>query len=75
MDKYYNACRAGTSTVFRIGDFQSTRLPIFNRDEAFLIKTLMGYQQLKGFIKIQDDKVTLTIKGLTQTQQDKEDWD
>ena len=75
LDKYYNASKTGTSTVFRIRDFQSTRLPIFNRDEAFVIETLIDYQQSKGYMKIHGDEVTLTTRGLSQAKQSKEDWD
>jgi hypothetical protein len=74
LDKYNNARKTGTSTVFKIRDFQSTKLPIFNKDESFVMEALLDFQQSKGLIKIQDDGVTITQRGLNSVKQSKENW-
>jgi hypothetical protein len=39
-------------------------VPFRNMYEAFVFETLIGCKQLKGFIKVQGDKVSLKIEGL-----------
>lgn len=75
IDKYDSACTTKTSTYFRIRDFQSTKLPILNKDEFFVIETLLAFEKSKGFIKIEGDIVTLTQQGLDYAKLSREDWD
>ena len=74
LDNYDNACRKGGSTIFKIGDFESTRLPIFNKDEPFIFETLKEYERSSRFIKIHDGFVTLTSKGMSQAKKGLKDW-
>lgn len=75
LKKYDKACRNGGSTVFKIRDFESIRLPIFNMDEPFIFETLMEYERSRGFIRIHDGFVALTSKGVSQAKEGRKDWD
>jgi hypothetical protein len=75
LKKYDKASRNGGSTVFKIRDFESIRLPIFSMDEPFIFETLMEYERLRGFIRIHDGFVALTSKGLSQAKEGRKDWD
>lgn len=76
LDKYHEASRKNSSTVFAIRDFKSTTLPVFTLGDQFILGTLREYEHKKGFIRIDDDEtVTFTIKGLLQTQKIRHDWD
>jgi hypothetical protein len=61
--------------VFKIQDFKSTGLPIFTQGKPYIFQTLKEYEQEKGFIKIQDDIVTVTSKGLLKAKESRHDWD
>lgn len=75
LNKYDKACRNDTSTLFKIGDFESARLPIFSTDEPFIVKTLREYAGRTGFIRIHDSFVVLTSKGISRAKEDRKDWD
>ena len=75
LDNYENACRKSGSTIFKIGDFKSTKLPIFNMDERFIFEILKEYERSRGFIRIQDGFVTLTSKGMSHAKEGRKDWD
>lgn len=62
-DKYQEALSNDLTTVFKIQDFKSTELPIFIQSKPFIFQTLKEYEQDKGFIRIEDDTVTVTSKG------------
>jgi hypothetical protein len=74
-DKYDKASRRGGSTLFKIRDFETTKLPIFNMDEPFIFEALKEYERSRGFIRIHDGFVALTSKGLSQAKEDRKDWD
>ena len=75
LNKYDKACRENSSTLFKIGDFESTRLPIFRMDEPFIFITLKEYAECVGFIRIHDGFVALTSKGISSAKEDQKDWD
>ena len=75
LKKYDKACRKGGSTVFKIRDFESTKLPIFSMDEPFIFETLKEYERSRGFIRIHDAFVALTSKGVSQAKEGRKDWD
>jgi hypothetical protein len=75
LNKYDKACRKGGSTVFKIRDFESIRLPIFNMDEPFIFEALMEYERCRGFMRIHDGFVALTSKGLSHAKEGRKDWD
>lgn len=75
VKKYDKACSNGGSTVFKIGDFESIRLPIFSMDEPLIFETLTEYERSSGFIRIHDGFVALTSKGVSQAKEGRKDWD
>jgi hypothetical protein len=75
LKKYNKTSRRGGSTVFKIRDFESTKLPIFSMDEPFIFETLKEYERSRGFIRIHDGFVALTSKGVSQAKEGKKDWD
>ena len=74
-DKYEEARRNNLTTVFKIKDFKSTELPIFAQSKPFIFQTLKEYEQDKGFVRIEDDAVTITSKGLLKAKESRRDWD
>lgn len=75
LKKYDKASRRGGSTVFKIRDFESIKLPIFSMDEPFIFETLKEYERSRGFIRIHDGFVALTSKGVSQAKEGRKDWD
>lgn len=74
-DKYKEACSKGTPTVFKIREFKSTELPIFTQGKPHISRILKEYEQNKRFIRIEDDTVTITSKGLLKAKESRHDWD
>lgn len=74
-DKYKEAHSKHVPTVFKIQDFKSFNLPIFSQDKSFIFKILNEYEQANGFIKINDNNVALTTKGLLRLMLAQRDWD
>jgi CBS domain-containing protein len=74
-DRYEEARSKDLTTVFKIQDFKSTELPIFTQDKPHIFQTLKEYEQDKGFIRIEDDTVTVTSKGLLKAKESRHDWD
>ena len=74
-NRYEEARSKGLTTVFKIGDFKSTDLPIFIQVKPDIFRTLKEYEQDKGFIRIEDDTVTVTSKGLLKAKESRHDWD
>jgi hypothetical protein len=74
-DKYEEARSNNLTTVFKIKDFKSTELPIFAQSKPFIFQTLKEYEQDKGFVRIEDDAVTITSKGLLKAKESRRDWD
>ena len=74
-DKYKEARSKHVPTVFKIQDFKSFNLPIFSQDKSFIFEILREYEQAKGFIKINDDNVAATTKGLLRLKLAQHDWD
>jgi hypothetical protein len=74
-DKYEEARSNDLTTVFKIQDFKSTELPIFTQSKPFIFQTLKEYEQDKGFIRIEDDTVTITSKGLLKAKESRHNWD
>ena len=75
FDKYDQARRKGSPTVFKIRDFKTTKLPIFLLAERDVFETLREYEKARGYISIRDDTVTPTSKGLLKARETHEDWD
>jgi hypothetical protein len=75
LNKYDKASRSGGSTLFKIRDFETTKLPIFNMDEPFIFEALKEYERCRGFIRIHDGFVALTSKGVSHAKEDRKDWD
>jgi hypothetical protein len=75
LDKYEEAIRTCSSTVFNINDFQSIRLPIWGNNQAVVLETLIEFQRSMELIKIQNGKVTLTIKGWIRSKGARKEWD
>lgn len=75
LDKYEEALRTGSSVIFKINDFKSIRLPIFHNNQELVLETLIEYQRSMELIKIQDNTVTLTSKGIIWSKSAKKDWD
>jgi len=74
-DRYEEGCRKHLTTVFKIRDFESTELPIFTQGKPHIFQTLKEYEQDKAFIRIEDDTVTITSKGLLNAKEPRHDWD
>ncbi|MGB5091363.1 MAG: hypothetical protein WBN72_10510 [Nitrososphaeraceae archaeon] len=74
-DMYDTATEKQSTTVFKIRDFKSTKLPIFTLGEPLIFQMLKEYEQDKGFIRIQGDTVTVTSKGLLKAKEARHDWD
>ena len=74
-DMYEEARSNDLPTVFKIKDFKSIELPIFTQSKPFIFQTLEEYEQDKGFIRIEDDTVTITSKGLLKAKESLHDWD
>jgi len=74
-DRYEEARSKDLTTVFKIRDFESTELPIFTQGKPHIFQTLKEYEQDKGFIRIEDDTVTVTSKGLLKAKESRHDWD
>ena len=72
---YDTASKNRSPTVFKIGDFKSTRLPIFTLGEPFIFQTLKEYEQDKGFLRIQGDTVTAKSEALLLAKKASHDWD
>jgi predicted transcriptional regulator len=72
-DKYEEALSKHTASVFKIKDFKSTELPIFTQSKPSIFQTLKEYELDKGFIKIEDDAVTITSKGLHMAKKPRRD--
>jgi hypothetical protein len=62
-------------TVFKIKDFKSIELPIFTQSKPFIFQTLKEYEKNNGFIRIEDETVTITSKGLLKAKESRRDWD
>lgn len=73
--KYEEARSNVLATVFKIQDFKLTELPIFIQSKPFIFQTLKEYEQDKGFIRIEDDTVTVTSKGLLKAKESRHNWD
>lgn len=74
LDKYYNVRKTGTSTVFRIRNFQSTRLSILSWDQVFVIEAIIGLLTVTAINKssaMQGESKA----GLIHSSRNKEDWD
>jgi len=74
-DRYKEARSKGLPTVFKIQDFKSTELPIFTQGKPHISQILQEYEQNKRFIRIEDDTVTITSKGLLEAKESRHDWD
>jgi len=74
-DKHEEAQRKHLTTAFKINDFKSTKLPIFEQNEPSIFQTLKEYEQDKQLIRIEDDTVTVTPKGLLKAKEYRHDWD
>lgn len=74
-DMHEEARSNDLTTVFKIKDFKSIELPIFRQSKPFIFQTLKEYEQDKGFIRIEDDTVTITSKGLLKAKESLHDWD
>lgn len=48
---------------------------LFSQDKSFIFETLKEYERAKGFIKINDDNVAPTTKGLLRLMLAQHDWD
>lgn len=68
-DKYKEARSKHVPTVFKIQDFKLFNIP------SFIFETLKEYERAKGFIKINDDNVAPTTKGLLRLMLAQHDWD
>jgi hypothetical protein len=75
FEMYDQARRKGSPTVFKIRDFKSTKLPIFLLAESDVFEMLREYEKARGYIRIRDDTVTPTSKGLLKARETHEDWD
>ncbi|HJR84568.1 MAG TPA: CBS domain-containing protein [Nitrososphaeraceae archaeon] len=75
FDKYVQTTRNSSSTIFKISDFKSTKLPIILLGEKNVFDTLREYEKARGYISIQNDTVTLTSKGLLKARETRKDWD
>jgi len=74
-DKYKESRSKNLTTVFKIKDFKSTELPIFTQSKPFIFQTLKEYERDKGFVRIENDTVTITSKGLLKAEESRHDWD
>lgn len=74
-DKYEEARGKDIPTVFNIQDFKSIALPIFTQGKPNIFQILREYELENRFIKIQDDTVTVTSKGLLKAKESRHDWD
>jgi hypothetical protein len=75
LKKYDKASRSGGSTIFKIRDFESIKLPIFSMDEPFMFETIKEYERSRGFVRIHDGFVALTSKGVSQAKEGRKEWD
>jgi hypothetical protein len=75
FDKYVQTTRNSSSTIFKISDFKSTKLPIILLGEKNVFDTLREYEKARGYISIQNDTVALTSKGLLKARETRKDWD
>jgi CBS domain-containing protein len=74
-DMYEEAHSNDLPTVFKIKDFKSIELPIFTQSKPFIFQTLKEYEKNNGFIRIEDETVTITSKGLLKAKESRRDWD
>jgi CBS-domain-containing membrane protein len=74
-NKYEEACSKDIPTVFNIQDFKSTALPIFTQGKPNIFQILREYEQENRLIKIQNDTVTITSRGLLKAKEFRHDWD
>ncbi len=83
-DKHQGASENNNATYFNFNDFYN--IGLFNKylsridvngsySETVVLDTLRRYAEKKGFIKIEEDVVRLTEKGLDECQESTRDWD
>jgi predicted transcriptional regulator len=75
FDMYDQTCKNGSPPVFKISDFKSTKLPIILLGERNVFDTLKEYEKSRGYIRIRNDTVTPTSKGLFKARETRKDWD
>lgn len=75
LDMYEEARLNGSSLVFKIRDFKSTKMPILLLGERNVFDTLAEYEKATGYISIQNDAVAPTSKGLLKAKETPNDWD
>jgi hypothetical protein len=75
LENYHNAIENNLPLIFNIKDFFSFGLLKDGFSEQDKLNVVKKYAKESGFIKLKDNKITLTKKGQSEAKKSRHRWD